>query len=158
MQQKLSQVFLAKELEMSPSTINMYEKGNREPNFELLKRIAEYFDVDYNILLGKQIMPGEPGNKEFVYTPKQDIDDLIVRQAQAEYLADGSANQIDLAQINSKPDMSRATGYTVSKYEMEMIEFLRNNPTFQDLLWVLNKIDRKELDLFLNISKEITKE
>lgn len=158
MQQKLSQVFLAKELEISPSAINMYEKGNREPNFELLKKIAEYFEVDYNVLLGKQIIPEEPGKKEFVYTPNQDIDDLIVREAKVEYLADGSALQISHAQMNDKPDMSKITEYTVNEYEMKMIEFLRNNSTFQDLLWVLNEIDKEELDFFLKLSKKFTKE
>ena len=32
----------------------MYENGEREPSFELLEAIADYFNVDMNYLLGKK--------------------------------------------------------------------------------------------------------
>ena len=32
----------------------MYENGEREPGFELLETIADYFNVDMNYLLGKK--------------------------------------------------------------------------------------------------------
>ena len=32
----------------------MYENGEREPSFELLEIIADYFNVDMNYLLGKK--------------------------------------------------------------------------------------------------------
>lgn len=31
----------------------MYESGRREPNFEVLETIADFFNVDMNYLLGK---------------------------------------------------------------------------------------------------------
>ncbi len=48
----LSQKELAKELKVAPSTISMYEKGKRSPNDGLLKKIATYFDVSTDYLLG----------------------------------------------------------------------------------------------------------
>nr|DAG27477.1 MAG TPA: nucleoid-associated protein [Caudoviricetes sp.]DAM92671.1 MAG TPA: nucleoid-associated protein [Caudoviricetes sp.] len=31
----------------------MYERGNREPSFEIMEEIADLFNVDMNFLLGK---------------------------------------------------------------------------------------------------------
>ncbi|MCI6511910.1 MAG: helix-turn-helix domain-containing protein [Coprococcus catus] len=49
----LTQDELAKRLEISRSTIGMYEKGAREPDFETLTLIADYFNVDVDFLLGR---------------------------------------------------------------------------------------------------------
>lgn len=38
---------------LARSTINMYENGNREPNFETLEMLADLFNVDMDYLLGK---------------------------------------------------------------------------------------------------------
>lgn len=53
-QRGLSQSELAKRFNISKSTLAMYEIDQREPNFEMLILIAEYFDVtmDY-LILGK---------------------------------------------------------------------------------------------------------
>lgn len=49
----LSQAELAAKLGVSKSTISMYEVGRREPDFETLETIADFFNVDMNFLLGK---------------------------------------------------------------------------------------------------------
>lgn len=49
----LSQNELAQKLGLAASTIGMYETGKREPNFETLEVIADYFNVDMNFLLGR---------------------------------------------------------------------------------------------------------
>ena len=49
----LTQNELSKSLKMSRSTIGMYEKGAREPDFETLELIADYFNVDTDYLLGR---------------------------------------------------------------------------------------------------------
>lgn len=48
----LTQEDLSKKLELAKSTISMYENGNREPDFEVLEKIADFFNVDINYLLG----------------------------------------------------------------------------------------------------------
>lgn len=49
----LTQDELAKILKISRSTIGMYENGSREPDFETLERIADFFNVDTDFLLGR---------------------------------------------------------------------------------------------------------
>ena len=49
---KLSLAELGQKLGISKSTVAGYERGEREPDFETLQRIAEFFDVDANYLLG----------------------------------------------------------------------------------------------------------
>lgn len=48
----LSQAELARLIQVSKSSINMYERGEREPKFETLEIIADYFNVDMDYLLG----------------------------------------------------------------------------------------------------------
>lgn len=50
---KLSQQELADELGTSKSSVNMYERGEREPGIEMLETIADFFNVDMDYLLGK---------------------------------------------------------------------------------------------------------
>lgn len=47
----LSQAELARRLSVSKSTIGMYERGERRPDFELLERIADFFGVDVTYLI-----------------------------------------------------------------------------------------------------------
>ena len=49
----LSQADFAKQIKLSKSSINMYERGEREPGLETLEFIADYFNVDMDYLLGK---------------------------------------------------------------------------------------------------------
>lgn len=49
----LTQDELAKALKCSRSAIGMYEKGSREPDYETLETIADYFNVDIDYLLGR---------------------------------------------------------------------------------------------------------
>lgn len=49
----LSQMEFAKQIGISKSSVNMYERGEREPGLETLEQIADYFNVDMDYLLGK---------------------------------------------------------------------------------------------------------
>ncbi len=48
-----TQAELADALRISRSTIGMYETGAREPDFETLEIIADFFNVDTDYLLGR---------------------------------------------------------------------------------------------------------
>lgn len=50
----VTQAELAKVIGVSASTIGMYETGEREPNFEIEEKIADYFNVSLDILRGKK--------------------------------------------------------------------------------------------------------
>ena len=50
---KLTQIQLAEKLEISKGTIGNYESGIRMPRFVDLERIADFFNVDIDYLLGR---------------------------------------------------------------------------------------------------------
>ena len=52
-EKNMSQQELADALGISKSSINMYERGERQPNFEVLETIADYFNVDIDYLHGR---------------------------------------------------------------------------------------------------------
>ena len=52
-QHKLTQQELATKLGVSRSAIGMYENGEREPDFETLEAIADFFNVDMDYLIGR---------------------------------------------------------------------------------------------------------
>lgn len=51
----LTQMDLAKKLGVAKSTISMYENGQREPEFETLEALADYFNVTMDFLLGRDV-------------------------------------------------------------------------------------------------------
>ena len=61
---KLTQDELSKKLKISRSTIGMYENGSRQPDFETLELIADFFNVDIDFLLGRSnkttYIPSQP--------------------------------------------------------------------------------------------------
>ncbi|MDO4609018.1 MAG: helix-turn-helix transcriptional regulator [Clostridia bacterium] len=52
-QSNLTQKELAAKLKLAFSTISMYERGIREPDFETTEAIADFFNVSMDYLLGK---------------------------------------------------------------------------------------------------------
>lgn len=48
-----SQADFASQIGLSKSSVNMYERGEREPSIYTLEVIADYFNVDMDYLLGK---------------------------------------------------------------------------------------------------------
>lgn len=50
----LTQEELSEKLDVARSAIGNWEQGTREPNYETLEVIADYFNVDMNYLLGCQ--------------------------------------------------------------------------------------------------------
>lgn len=51
---KETQTTLGEKLKLSKSTISMYENGNRTPDFDTLMRIANYFNVTSDYLIGRE--------------------------------------------------------------------------------------------------------
>ncbi len=49
----LSQQKLADMLGITKSSINMYERGEREPRMDGLEQMSDFFDVDIDYLVGK---------------------------------------------------------------------------------------------------------
>lgn len=74
----LSQQQLADYLHTSKSSVNMYERGEREPGLEMLEAIADYFNVDMDYLLGKaEIANKALFNKPPLKLPNADEQELL---------------------------------------------------------------------------------
>lgn len=55
--EKMYQAELADKLNLAPSTISMYERGDRDPDTSTLAKIAEIFNVTTDYLLGRTNSP-----------------------------------------------------------------------------------------------------
>ncbi|MCQ2439450.1 MAG: helix-turn-helix transcriptional regulator [Oscillospiraceae bacterium] len=53
----MTQQDLANALGVSKSTISLYENGNREPDFEMMERIADHFNVNMSTFFSDGIVP-----------------------------------------------------------------------------------------------------
>jgi HTH-type transcriptional regulator, competence development regulator len=53
-EKKLRQEDIAKILGIARTTYAMYEQGNREPDFDTLNKMADYFEVSVDYLLGRE--------------------------------------------------------------------------------------------------------
>lgn len=51
---KMTQAEIAKKIGVTPSALAMYERGEREPGIDTLKKIAQALSVDINALLGEK--------------------------------------------------------------------------------------------------------
>lgn len=73
----LTQVELSQKLGISRSTIGMYETGSREPDFETLELIADFFNVDVDYLIGRTdkttLTPETIGHQYYLNTETREI-------------------------------------------------------------------------------------
>ncbi|MFE6139491.1 helix-turn-helix domain-containing protein [Bacillus sp. NPDC057893] len=63
---KLSLNALGKELDVTGSAVSAWELGKKEPNFDMLKKIASYFMVSTEYLLNHQVLDNEEQKKAVV--------------------------------------------------------------------------------------------
>lgn len=89
----LKQEELAQKVSVSPSAIGMYETNKREPNNEIILKLAEFFNVSTDYLLGKSDIrnPEEIKNVPFANasgldTTGLDEEDLKELQKQVDYI------------------------------------------------------------------------
>lgn len=62
-EKKLTQAELANRLNIAKSTLAMYETDKREPSFETVQKIADFFDVKVDYLLGRTNDPSPISEK-----------------------------------------------------------------------------------------------
>ncbi|MCD2257102.1 helix-turn-helix domain-containing protein [Agrilactobacillus fermenti] len=60
----LTQEALAKQLGIAKTTYSSYEQGKRQPDYEMLQKIANYFDVTSDYLLGINQTPKDATSRE----------------------------------------------------------------------------------------------
>lgn len=71
----LSQIDVARALGVSRQSYNFYENGKRDPDTDMLKNIADYFNVSIDYLLGRDACSGEHTS---VNTPELSQDSLEI--------------------------------------------------------------------------------
>lgn len=62
---KLSQKEFGKVFSLAESTIGMYERDERKPDYDTLKNFADYFEVTTDYLLGRSTTPKMSEQEEF---------------------------------------------------------------------------------------------
>ena len=78
----LKQEELAKVLSVAPSTIGMYERDEREPNDSITLKLAEYFEVSTDYLLGKTDIRNIEHEFNFAYHKETEgLSDDEIREA-----------------------------------------------------------------------------
>ena len=92
---RLTQANLAKKLNISPSTIGMYEQGRREPDSAMLVKIADFFSVSVDYLIDFK-----KDNKKHVKNVDEIADQIEFIIRNKEYLKN-KKNSISTETINS---------------------------------------------------------
>lgn len=100
----VTQSELAKVIGVRPSTIGMYESGDREPNFEIEEKIADYFNVSLDLLRGKTGMD-----------PKSQIDVTVVNDVSGSMI-----NQV----IEVRPDYWRTFDSLTDENKQQAISYI----------------------------------
>lgn len=63
-QRKLTQEELSKQLSISRASLSHYEKSRRVPDYETLNKIADFFNVTVDYLIGRTDDPSPPENEQ----------------------------------------------------------------------------------------------
>lgn len=92
----LSQKELSATLNVTKGCIANYEQGQREPAFEFLNVIAEFFDVDMNYLLGMSDKRKESG-RESELKKKENEEEALFRQLMESLPAEKQQQVLDYA-------------------------------------------------------------
>lgn len=85
----LTQAELAKLVDISASSIGMYEQGRREPSKEVLLQFADFFNVSVDYILGR-----DKSSTKASHSPK-DQRDLNEFLNNTEIMFDGELHQLD---------------------------------------------------------------
>lgn len=70
---KLTQAEFAKKIDVARTTYAMYEQGNREPDYNTLQRIADFYEVTTDYLLGREAPAAPNALPELTAKEERDI-------------------------------------------------------------------------------------
>lgn len=90
----LTQAEFSKKIGISRSTIGMYETGAREPDFETLEKIADFFNVDIDYLLGRTdkttLLPESAGQVYYLNNDAREAAQFLYENPEYKVLFDAS--------------------------------------------------------------------
>ncbi len=108
-QRGLLQKEVAEKIGVDRTTYVKYEKGSSDPNFEILQRLADYFNVTVDYLLG--------------YKGRSEMSDLFKHSLRK--ALERIDNYGDLTEPEAKADYTEAMGYAESQYVLTIDEIFR---------------------------------
>lgn len=89
----MTQSETAEKLGISRSTIGMYETGAREPDFKTLEKIADFFHVNVDYLLGRigqDTIPARENNQYYLNDDARDMAQFLFENPEYKVLFDAS--------------------------------------------------------------------
>ena len=98
----LTQKELGKKLQLGESTISHYERGDREPSHNILIKIARFFNVSIDYLLGNKKNRGNPPTKEENMEVKELLDRFNVQLEGEELTEQDKEAVIDVLRMLKK--------------------------------------------------------
>ena len=106
----LTQQEMSEKLNISRSSIGMYENGEREPSFELLEVIADYFNVDMNYLLGKSELSNHIPDSYYLNDDAREMAQFMFENPEYKVLFDASrkVNKNDIDVVKAIMDKFRS--------------------------------------------------
>lgn len=121
---------LGKELDVTASAISAWELGKKEPNFDMLKKIASYFMVSTDYLLNHKVLDNEEPIKEVVtqlahklYEISKDIP--VFEEELLSYISyldfKNKSKHVELQNIENKTNEKKKNNCTVSKRRSSQI-------------------------------------
>ncbi|MCY8239177.1 helix-turn-helix transcriptional regulator [Bacillus inaquosorum] len=105
---KLTQQGLADKLKITRSSLSQYEIGNRQPDYETLKKIADFFDVTTDYLLGYSNTKPVVEEEKTPYKVTDDPDLQIAFKEAADFSEEARRQTIDF--INYLKEKEKAKG------------------------------------------------
>lgn len=108
-QRGLLQKEVAEKIGVDRTTYVKYEKGSSDPNFEILQRLADYFNVTVDYLLG--------------HKGRSEMSDLFKHSLRK--TLEWIDNYGDLTEPEAKADYTEAMGYAESQYVLTIDEIFR---------------------------------
>ncbi len=82
---KLSQVELANIMNVSNGSISKWERGERQPDYNTLKRLSEYFNVSTDYLVGKSNAIQNYTDSPNFTTPQEALSFILKQDMIADY-------------------------------------------------------------------------
>lgn len=104
---------LAKKLDISSSTVGMYEQGRREPDIETLKKLTEIFNVTMEYLLGLTSHPLGSVDNDFSNKKQKQDEELSIKQIVKQTIKELSEEQSKINEEKETLELKMPEGITV---------------------------------------------
>ena len=92
--ENMTQQELASALGIAKSTVSMYENGQREPDFETLEAISDYFNVNMHTFFPNNEQPSGAGTEELSEVKRNLINKIVAMDDETVEAIDRIADQV----------------------------------------------------------------